>query len=192
MSPVDRMLERVQSDSSAADLLSGYFEFDLTRDEPVEELRLTSNSALVPIAGDSTGGCYFLGGEGERRPVFFATSEGAGGLLAADLTEALELIIGLPYWRDCLKFSAGGSLDEMRCAAARLEHDLRDKAQIAQQREELRRELRLPVTSTDDLLTRLHESVARTEPDFALVDIDGNPYGSLFNTRRVSDNPAWR
>jgi hypothetical protein len=35
-------------------------------------------------------------------------------LIATDLVAALELIVAMPHWRDCLKLSAGGSLDEMR------------------------------------------------------------------------------
>lgn len=187
------MLELVRSKAHAADLLAGYFDFDLERDEPVEDLRLASGAALEPIAGEGAGGCYFLGGTGDARPVLFATSEGQGGLIAASLTEALQLIIGLPYWGDCLKFSAGGSLEEMRRAAVRLELDLREEhPQIEQERAQLRDELTLPATSTDDLLSRLHRAVASTEPDFVLLGPDGFAYASLFNTVRVADNPSWR
>ena len=154
---------------------------------------MAAGAALVPIAGEGAGGCFFLCGDGESRPVVFATSEGQAGRIAGNLTEALELIVGLPYWQDCLKFSAGGNLDEMRSAAARLELDLpQDYPQVEQQREELRRELGLSEASVDDMLVRLHGSVAGTEPDFLLLGPDGNAYDSLFNTFRVRDNPAWR
>lgn len=187
------MLARIESSAVAADLLAGYFDFEVTSDEPAEEPRLASGAALEAIAGEGTGGVYYLCGVGSSRPVIFATSEGQAGLIAASFAEALELIVGVPYWQDCLKFSAGGSLDEMRLAAVRLEHDLQqDFPQAKQQQEPLRRELGLPQTPVEDLLAKLHESVARTEPDFVLLGPDGEMHESLFNTFRVSDNPAWR
>jgi hypothetical protein len=187
------MLELVKKSVRAADLLAGYFEFDLERDEPVEDLRLASGAALEPIAGEGAGGCYLLSGTGDSRPVLFATSEGQGGLIAASLTEALQLIIRLPYWGDCLKFSAGGSLDEMRRAAQRLEQDLQeDYPSIEQERDQLRADLSLPDVSVDDALRKLQRAVAGTEPDFVLLDPNGLGYGSLFGTFRVADNPAWR
>ncbi|HZD71627.1 MAG TPA: hypothetical protein VFA45_22780 [Actinomycetes bacterium] len=42
--------------------------------------------------------------------MLYASSEGQAGLLADSLGDALELIIGLPMWRDYLGFSAGGRL----------------------------------------------------------------------------------
>ncbi|MFB6627123.1 hypothetical protein ACFCWD_23415 [Streptomyces sp. NPDC056374] len=39
----------------------------------------------------------------------FASSDGAGGLIADDLVDALEITIGLA-WQDYLGFSGGGDL----------------------------------------------------------------------------------
>lgn len=189
------MLERIKSRTDVAELLAGSFDFDVTRDDPVEGLRLASGAALVPIAGEGAGGSYFLSGAGAgaARPVVFATSEGQGGPIAADLVQALQLVIGLPYWQDCLKFSAGGDLDEMRSAAARLEHELlEDCPQVAAARSRLRTDLDLPEVPADELLVKLHRAVAGTAPDFILLDPDANSYDSLFNTFRVADNPMWR
>jgi hypothetical protein len=67
------------------------------------------------------GGAYFLCAEQNgRRPVVFASSEGEGGLLADDLADALEIIIGLE-WRDCLTFSGGGDVAIMQISARHLE-----------------------------------------------------------------------
>ncbi|MFC0007798.1 hypothetical protein [Micromonospora siamensis] len=193
MSSHDQLLARLRTTPATADALAGFFEFDVTRDEPIEDVGVASGAALVPIAGDSTGGCYFLCGDGPCPPVVFMTSEGQGGLIADSLPEVLALIVGLPYWQDCLKFSAGGDLDQMRTAAARLEHDLlQDDSQVRQPRRQVYRELGLSATSPQELVARLHEAVVRTEPDFVLLDPDGNAYASLFNTFRVSDNPDWR
>jgi hypothetical protein len=114
-------------------------------------------------------------------------------LIAPDLVSALELIVAVPYWRDCLKFSAGGSLDEMRLAATRLEHDLvADFPEVEQQQAQVRQELGLSRPPRDQVLAALHRSVADTAPDFVLLDPEGGEYRSLFNTFRVSDNPGWR
>jgi hypothetical protein len=190
----DQMLDLIRANTRAADLLAGYFEFDMDLGEPVEELRLASGGELEPIAGEGAGGCYFLSRTGNFRPVLFASSEGEGGRIAASLREALQLIIGMPYWRDCLKFAAGGSLGEMRLAATHLEHDLleKDDPEVARTRDELREVLGLPETSADDLLTKLHRAASSTEPDSVLVESHGHGYGSLFNSFHVADNPGWR
>ncbi|MFD8020472.1 hypothetical protein ACFV6G_08615 [Streptomyces lavendulae] len=60
-----------------------------------------------------------------RRPVVFASSEGEGGLLADDLADALEIIIGLER-RDCLSFFGGGDVEIMQISAQHLERS-RDK-----------------------------------------------------------------
>jgi hypothetical protein len=46
----------------------------------------------------------------------YASSEGQAGLLASNLAEGLAIVVWLPYWRDRLKLSGGGQLDEMRRA----------------------------------------------------------------------------
>jgi hypothetical protein len=90
---------------------------------------------LEPITGDFTGGTYFLcGEEGGRRPVVFASSDGEGGLIAADLPDALEIILGL-QWRDCLGFSDGGDVEVMLASAQHLERYLAmDNPEIAEER----------------------------------------------------------
>src|SRR5262245_8683491 len=110
----DVMLARVKNSATCTEILAGEFDFDVTLADPLEGVRLTAGGTLKPLAGEAAGGSYFLCPNGS---VLYASSEGQAGLIAADLTEALELIVFVPYWRDCLKFSAGGDLDEMRRAA---------------------------------------------------------------------------
>jgi hypothetical protein len=189
----DSMLKRVRNSAVAVDLLAGVFEFDLSRTDPVEPVRLASGAELEVIAGEGAGGSFFLCGEGHRRPVLYATSEGQAGLIAADLTAAMELITGAPFWPDYLKFSAGGSLEEMRSAASRLGPELvEDFPEVDDQSAQVRTALGLGQPSVDELLARLHASVTSTVPDFVLLGPEGYEYAPLFNTFRVSDNPAWR
>ncbi|MEU6041239.1 hypothetical protein ABZ801_38190 [Actinomadura sp. NPDC047616] len=189
----ESMLKRLRSDPAAVDLLAGVFEFDVSRTAPVEPVRLASGAKLDVIAGDGAGGSYFLCGEGGRRPVLYATSEGQAGLIAADLTAAMELIVGAPFWRDCLKFSAGGRLEEMRSAALRCEPELvEDTPDIEERQARLRATLGLGRIPVGALLAALHAAVTATAPDFVLLGPEGDEYESLCNTFRVSDNPAWR
>lgn len=99
----------VRQDPGLAELLWEVCEFDLTRDDHGEAVQLSSGQALEGIAGDFTGGTFFLCGEHRSaRPVLYASSEGQAGLIGHSLAEALEAMIGLPSWQDCLKFSGGG------------------------------------------------------------------------------------
>lgn len=62
-------------------------------DDPhVEEVHLIGGRRLEPFAYEGAGGTYFLCGEGPRRPVLYADSEGGFRVLGRDLTEALELL----------------------------------------------------------------------------------------------------
>ncbi|MEU6521169.1 hypothetical protein [Streptomyces sp. NPDC046978] len=101
----------------------------------VTALRLASGAPLEPIAGNFTGGAYFLCAEEDACPaVVLANSEGAGGLIADDLAGALEIIIGLK-WQACLGFSGGGDLEVMQASAQHLErHPDRANPEIAEER----------------------------------------------------------
>ncbi|MFD3654568.1 hypothetical protein [Streptomyces sp. NPDC058620] len=119
MTSSDHLLDLIQT-TPEIDLLLRSFGFDIHRKHYGEGFRLSSGAPLEVIAGESAGGAYFLCAEQDgRRPVVFASSEGEGGLLADDLAEALEIIIGLE-WRDCLAFSGGGDVEIMQISAQHL------------------------------------------------------------------------
>ncbi|WP_206666947.1 hypothetical protein [Streptomyces lasalocidi] len=123
MTSDDDILDSIRRDPELAELLWNVCEFDLSRAEHGEPVRLSSGLALESVAGDFTGGTFFLCGDGRRRPALYADSEGQAGLIGENLSEALEIMVGLPSWRDCLKFSGAGDLAVMRTAADRLERD---------------------------------------------------------------------
>jgi len=104
------MLDRIRNSPHAGELLARVFDFDLTRTDPVEPVRLASGRALRPIAGDAAGGTFF----DCDGPVLYASSEGSAGVLATDLTAALQLITGIPVWHDVV--SEAPDLDAMRAA----------------------------------------------------------------------------
>ena len=186
----DQMLARIKASATCTQLLAGEFDFDVTVADPLEDVGLVSGDELEPIAGEAAGGSYFLCLNGA---VLYASSEGQAGVIAADLTEAVELIVTVPFWRDCLKFSGGGSLDEMLAAVPTLSADwLEHFPQALSHQDQLRTELGLQRQSETEAVTRLHQAVESTDPDFLLMDPDGVPYDSLFNTFQVDDNPEWR
>jgi hypothetical protein len=145
------------------------------------------------IAGESAGGAYFLcAGQNGRRPVVYASSEGEGGLLADDLGEALEIIIGLE-WHDCLRFSGGGDVEVMQGSARRLEQS-RDRynPDIDDEAAQVATALSLQAVPVADLVIRLHAAASKTEPDYVVIDDDGQEFGPLFGEYVEPRHGGWR
>ncbi|WP_028803767.1 hypothetical protein [Streptomyces sp. 142MFCol3.1] len=193
MASNDHLLDLIQSMPDIHGLLRGSFEFDIHRRECGDGLRLATGAPLEPIAGDSTGGAYFLcAEEGGRRAVVFASSEGAGGLIADDLASALEIIIGLG-WQDCLGFSGGGDLDVMQASAQHLEkHPARADPEIAEERARVAAALSLRVLPVPDLVIRLHAAASRTEPNYVVTSDDGDVYDLPFGEYLEPRHGGWR
>lgn len=145
------------------------------------------------IAGESAGGAYFLCAEQNgRRPVVFASSEGEGGLLADDLADALEIIIGLE-WRDCLSFSGGGDVEVMQTSAQHLESS-RDKhnPDIGNEATQVAAALSLRVVPATDLVIRLHAAASKTEPDYVVTADDGQAFDPPFGEHAEPRHGGWR
>jgi hypothetical protein len=161
MTAADDLLHRIETTPKLATLLVWPGDFDIERRDPVEELRLPSGLPLTPIAGDGSGGTYFLcGTPGTTRPVLYADSEGQATVMAADLVEALTLIAAHPYWRDLLH---GHSVEE-------LEEELRnDHPDYPAARTELFSLLGIIPPTVEGAVTRLRASASRTVPDFLPV-----------------------
>ncbi|MEU0488638.1 DUF6745 domain-containing protein [Nocardiopsis sp. NPDC006139] len=92
------LLRRAREDSDTEDHLAAFDVYtDLDEqygggDPHVEEVHLIGGRRLEPFAYEGAGGTYFLCGEGPRRPVLYADSEGGFRVLGRDLVEALELL----------------------------------------------------------------------------------------------------
>ncbi|MFF9914918.1 hypothetical protein [Streptomyces sp. NPDC013457] len=111
MTSSDHLLDLIQNTPEIDLLLRSSFGFGIHRKHCGDGLRLASGAPLEVIAGEAAGGAYFLCAEQNGcRPVVFASSEGQGGVLADDLADALEIIIGLE-WHDCLSFSGSGDVE---------------------------------------------------------------------------------
>ncbi|KAB1982840.1 hypothetical protein [Streptomyces triticiradicis] len=194
MASDEEILDSIRRDPALAELLWKICEFDLSRGDHGEPVRLSSGVALEGVAGDFTGGTFFLCGDhGTARPVLYASSEGQAGLIGQSLAEALEIMIGLPSWHDCLGFSGSGDLEVMRTTAAHLGRDeLSDKPGMGADRVRLAAALNLKPEAVPVLLARLHAAVSATEPDFVLTVETDDEYESLFGPWLPSRNPAWR
>ncbi|WP_406841121.1 hypothetical protein ACICHK_41105 [Streptomyces sp. AHU1] len=193
MASGDHLLDLIRSMPDIHGLLRGSFEFDVERRECGDGLRLASGAPLEPIAGDFTGGAYFLcAEESGRRAVVYASSDGAGGLIADDLAGALEIIVGL-QWRDCLVFSGGGNVEVMQASAQHLERYLaKDNPEFAEERSWVAAALSLRVLPVSDLVVRLQEAASKTEPHYVVATDDGDVYGPLFGEYSQPRLGGWR
>lgn len=171
------MLDRIRDNARAATLLADVFDFDVTRLDPVEPVRLASGGELHAAAGDASGGTFFLCDNG---PVLYAGSEGTAGILAADLSAAIRLIIGVPTWQDVAPLRAEtrrgagtrpGPPRRAADVAERLPHRTVTRLRAAQRR---RRRVRPSVTLRDSAAqgaARL--PVAPADHPVAVAVVDG-------------------
>ncbi|MET9534785.1 hypothetical protein ABZY02_30205 [Streptomyces sp. NPDC006649] len=147
------------------------FGFDLAGAAHGAAVRLASGAPLEAVAGDGTGGTYFVCGGG---PVLYASADGAAGLVAASADEALELTVGLPGWHGLVHLSPADAEARLPAAVAASEEAIRESLpDLDARRAALRGALGLPDRSPAELFARLHTALLRTEPDHLLLDAAG-------------------
>ncbi|MDJ0380139.1 hypothetical protein [Streptomyces sp. G-G2] len=187
------LLHQINEDHEISTLMANVFEFDVRRKSGGEFPRLTSDLPLEGIAGDLTGGMFYLCGAAEStRPVLYASSEGDAGVIATDLRDALALIVGFPYWRDSLKYSASGELSAMESATTFLCRDtLTSLPALNIKQRRIAELLCVPLESPSTLVRRLHSAIKGAGPDFSFTD-DTGEYGSLFGLFPPSRNRLWQ
>ncbi|SNX64742.1 hypothetical protein SAMN06272735_6570 [Streptomyces sp. TLI_55] len=146
----DRALRLLHQDTRLAELAACPFDFDVERagSGHVEPVRLASGGALRIVAGDAGGGTYFVCEDGS---VLYADSEGSAGIVGACVDEALEIMIGLEDAED---------------------YDDEDAAALEAARTELRAGLGFPERPREELEALLDAALARTEPDFLLLNAE--------------------
>lgn len=135
----------------------------------VEEVRLASGGPLEVVAGDDTGGTYFVCGDGS---VLYADSEGGAGIIGSSVDEALDIMTGLPGWRDCTHLSPDDGEEKILACVAEIEEEIREHHGLDAERAELRAALGLTDRSPVELVRMLHTALLRTEPDFVLLNAD--------------------
>jgi len=182
----DHALRLLRQSRSAAELAAFPFDFDLDRADHGEEVRLASGGELTPVAGDGTGGTFFVCADGS---VLYAGSEGSAGIIGSSADEALEIVIGLPGWHDYLDLSPADGTEKILARIAETEQEMREDFDIDAERAELRGALGLPERSPVELIGLLHTALLRTEPDFLLLNAEeGGAYERLDRHPRP---PLW-
>ncbi|ARF78092.1 hypothetical protein ACIG0C_36705 [Kitasatospora aureofaciens] len=189
MTRSDRALRLLRGRSDLARLAAFPFDFDLERDEHGEAVRLASGAALEAVAGDDTGGTYFVCADGA---VLYASSEGEAGLIAGSVDEALEMLIGLPGWRNYTGLDPHADDTALAAAVAGTEADIRDSyaPELDAERSTLITELELRLIPQPELLRRLHQTLLRTEPDYLLLNADEGCAHTLLD--RLPRPPLWQ
>jgi hypothetical protein len=145
------------------------------------------------IATDASGGEFVLCDAGAlpARPMLYASSEGQTGVIAHSLKSGLSTIIDLPYWQDCLKFSGGGQVAEMRRVIPLAEVDLlTDSPQIESSRHALWAILGLmPLL---DPIGELHAALTELSSPYPVRGSGGWQFAPLFGRFTVESNAEWR
>ncbi|MFF7865545.1 hypothetical protein ACFZCT_03665 [Streptomyces qaidamensis] len=174
---MDSSIAAVRGQDEAARFLAWPGDFDLDRDDHVEEVHLASGAALEGFAGDGAGGTYFFCGEGgEERPILYADSEGGAAPVAMGLPELLRLLLVAPWWRDCQTFTDEESLE---LAAEYLE----DMPDLVARRDRAAAALGLDLPEQAEVLARLREVPVRVGESFVLIFTpEGHPYEPLIRS----------
>ncbi|GAA4053550.1 hypothetical protein [Streptomyces shaanxiensis] len=167
----DHALRLLRQNPRLAELAAFPFNFDLARAAHghVEEVRLASGGPLEMVAGDDTGGTYFVCADGS---MLYADSEGSAGIIGSGVDEALEIMIGLPGWHDYTRLSPDDGAEKILACVAETEEEIREYHGIDEERTELRTALGFPERSPVELVGMLHAALLRTEPDFVLLNAD--------------------
>lgn len=170
----DDALRTLRQNPRLADLAAFPFDFDLSRAEHGEPVRLASGAPIEAVAGDGAGGTYFVCAGG---PMLYADSEGRAGIIGSTADEALQVVLGLPCWFDFVDLSPGDGAEVILARAAQA---LREDDRFEAARAELRAALGFPDRSPVELVALLHSALLRTEPDFVLLnDEEGCAYDLL-------------
>ncbi|WP_327392449.1 MULTISPECIES: hypothetical protein [unclassified Streptomyces] len=163
----DRVLELLRTRPELAELAAFPFNFDVNRAYHVEEVHLASGASLEPIAGDDTGGTYFLCG---GQAVLHASSDGYASLLAGSVTEALEFLIRLPAW--CEEVSEGLDEEGLRAAVRAGDAEAREAfaPDLDAQRAALLSGLGLTDRPLAELVAMEEAATRRTDPGYVLLN----------------------
>lgn len=178
-------LRKLRENDELRSSLAEFCDFDVEAPYPPEDVwfRLASGRPFVPIAGTGSRGVYAALTEprcGEHA-ILFVSSEAQGGFIALDFRAVLELIVAVPYWFDCLKFSGGGSLREMERACTFLERELHeDFEDVEGRRARLQHELGIGIPFAP--LRALHEAVKSGATERIQHISEGWDLASLFNS----------
>ncbi|WP_432038606.1 hypothetical protein [Streptomyces cucumeris] len=163
----DRVLELLRTRPELAEPAAFPFGFAVHRAYHGEAVHLASGASLEPIAGDDSGGTYFLSG---GTAVLHASPDGAASLFADSVGEALEILVRLPRW--CETPATGLDEEELRAAIRAADQEAREEfvPDLDARRAALIEGLGLPDRPLVELLARSESATRRTEPDHVLLN----------------------
>ncbi|WP_157528956.1 hypothetical protein [Nocardia sp. NRRL S-836] len=188
----DNLKSILDEQTGIAELLAEAFEFDVSRGGDPGDFEISSGVEMRKLAGDFSGGTFLACGPvWSDCPVLYVSSEGQAGMIARNIKDALEILILLPCWHDCLSFSRGGNMETMKVTAAYSLRDLNARnpgVEDAQIRAVRAFSLNMPEVTS--LVARLHAAVSSTWPGYVISDVDGE-YESLFGQFGPERNPKW-
>ena len=186
--PID--LAGLLKDDDIRDAL--FFLCDLrVEDDPRQPLWFTVDGTrdITVIARDGSGGLFITVPSSPR--VMYVSSEGQAGVIAGNIDEFVALIVACPYWRDLLRYSGGGKLDEMRRAWPAVEESWLEESDADNDdnydKEDMREKLMaaIGITSPDDPVSLPFANIA-TQVAFAHAE-DGNALEPLFGRFTIND-----
>jgi hypothetical protein len=174
LSHMQSLVTAIVENAEAAGFLAWPGDFELDRKDHVEEVHLASGAALEGFAGDGAGGTYFFcGNGGEERPVLYADSEGGAALIAIGLEQLMQLLLVVPWWRDCRAFTA----EESRRLGAEF---LKDMPDLTERRDRTAAALGLRLPTEAEVLAQLMKVATEAGEDFTLIFTpEGMPYDRL-------------
>ena len=188
-----KVLDCLRDSPADAELFWELCEFAVLEEDTPDWFALESGEPLQVVGRDACGGrfCLVPASRNHAGRLLYVDSEGQAGIIADSLSMGIQMMIAFPYWRDCLKFSGGGNIEEMRKAQTRLESDLRRRRpDIEDARCELYRAFGLAAPSSP--LETLHRVVSESANTKVVAASDRWPFEPLFNTFVVDDNPTWK
>ncbi|MFE9636357.1 hypothetical protein [Streptomyces sp. NPDC006463] len=163
---------------------AGSFDFDLDWAEHGEEVCLASGTPLRAVAGDDTGGTYFLCADGLR--CTRAPRAKRASLIGTSMVEALEILFGLPGRHDYTDLDLDADDDVLEEVFTRSEREIRSSygPELDADRSTLFSGLGLRRLPKRELLRKLQECLLRTESEFLLNADEGCAYALLDRLRR--------
>ncbi|WP_125591441.1 hypothetical protein [Amycolatopsis balhimycina] len=169
------MFDRLRKNARAAALLADVFDFDIARLDPVEPVRLASGGELRAVAGDASGGTFFVCDDG---PVLYAGSEGTAGIVATDPGAVVRLVVGVPTWHDVV--ANAPDVNAMLAAFESSYAEMKEyEPRIDQLRSEAGAELELGDVDVEELLASLSRCLTELSPGYVLLNENGDEYDPL-------------